>query len=416
MFQKRRIWGVVLVAVLVVSSLAGFGCGNEPVADDGGDPGGGDTKEPITIGIPLPLTGSKAAFGEIKKNSYLMALEEINAAGGINGHELRFDIQDTQGKAEVAQAIVEDFISNKGYPMIAGGYSSTVTYAIAMTAQKYRIPYLSDTGAADKITQQGWEYEFRLNPPSSMYNTGLNGFLLEVVEPTSAAILYEHSDFGTSTAAAFEEWAGENGVEIVLKEGYESGALDFKPILSVIKEEDPDVVYMVSYVMDAAQLMKQAKELQLSPKLFAGAAAGFALPEFVENAAGASEYVVTGTLWSPQVSYPGAQEYFDQYYEKYGSYTEYHGAEAYSTAYVIKDVLERAEAFEPEAIREALEETDLMTVFGPVRFQDFDGYTNQNSTPTLVMQVINGKHETIWPLEAASTEYIYPVPDWDERK
>ena len=96
-------------------------------------------------------------------------------------------------------------------------------------------------------------------------------------------------------------------MKLLVKEKYEKGAVDFRPILSKVKSERPDVIYMVSYVMDAALLMKQIKELRIDAKLFAGGAAGFAIPEFIESAKDASEYVVTATLWSPQVAYPGSQ-------------------------------------------------------------------------------------------------------------
>ena len=85
------------------------------------------------------------------------------------------------------------------------------------------------------------------------------------------------------------------------------GSVDFKPILSKVRTVHPDVIYMVSYVMDASLLMKQIKELRIDAKLFCDGAAGFAIPEFIENAQDASEYVVSATLWTPQVKYPGAQ-------------------------------------------------------------------------------------------------------------
>jgi branched-chain amino acid transport system substrate-binding protein len=97
-------------------------------------------------------------------------------------------------------------------------------------------------------------------------------------------------------------------------------------------------------------------------------------------------------------------------------YPSYHGAEAYSALYVIKDVLERAKAWTPDDIRVAMKATNMMTAFGPVKFEDKEGYTNQNFMDTLVMQVINGQHETIWPEKYASKKYVYPMPPWRDRK
>ena len=205
-------------------------------------------------------------------------------------------------------------------------------------------------------------------------------------------------------------------MKVLLKEKYEKGAVDFKPILSKVKAANPDVIYMVSYVMDAALLMRQIKELRIDSRLFAGGAAGFDIPEFVGNAKEAAEYVVTATLWSPQVSYPGAREFADKYKAKHGSFPSYHGAEAYAMTYLLKDVLERAASMKPEDINKALKATKMMTAFGPIQFQDKDGFQNQNFMETLVRQVIKGEHQAIWPKRIASANYIYPIPRWRDRK
>ncbi len=118
----------------------------------------------------------------------------------------------------------------------------------------------------------------------------------------------------------------------------------------------------------------------------------------------------------PQIAYPGAKQFAEKYKNLYNEYPSYHGAEAYSALYVIKDVLSRAKSWKADDIRAAFKATNTMTAFGPVKFEDKDGYTNQNFMDTLVMQVIKGKHETIWPKKYASAKYVYPIPKWRERK
>lgn len=126
--------------------------------------------------------------------------------------------------------------------------------------------------------------------------------------------------------------------------------------------------------------------------------------------------MVTATLWSPQVNYPGAKEFAEKYKKRYGDYPSYHGAEAYSALYIIKDVLERAKNWTPEEIRKAMKATNMITAFGPIKFEDKAGYQNQNFMDTLVLQVIKGEHETIWPEKYASKRYIYPIPRWRDRR
>ena len=370
----------------------------------------------LKFGIPLPLTGPQAKFGEIEKNSYEIALGEINAAGGIKGKKVALEFEDSQGKPEVTRSIAEKLIDVKKQPVTFGEYSSSCSKAFAAVAEERKVSYLVVTGATDDITQQKYKYVFRMNPSNAYYASGLISFFKEVVKPASIAILYESSDFGTSGAEDMVKQAEKAGMKVLVKEKYEKGAVDFKPILSKVKAERPDVIYMVSYVMDAALLMKQIKELRIDAKLFAGGAAGFAIPEFTQNAKDAAEYVVSATLWSPQVTYPGAREFAEKYKKLFKDYPSYHGAEAYSALYILKDVLTRAKSPAPEDIRLAMKATNMVTAFGPIKFEDKEGYTNQNFMDTLVMQVINGQLETIWPQKYASKKYNYPIPRWRDRK
>jgi len=369
-----------------------------------------------SFSIPLPLTGTNAKFGEIEKQAYEIAMEEINGAGGIKGKKVSLEFEDSQGKPEISRSIVEKLVDVKKQPVIFGEYSSACSKAVAAVSEERKVPYLVVTGATDDITQQNYKYIFRLNPTNAYYASGLMSFLREVVKPASIAILYESSDFGTSGAEDMVKQAEKFPMKVLMKEQYQAGAVDFKPILSKVKAARPDMIYMVSYVMDATLLMRQIKELRIDAKLYAGGAAGFAIPEFLQGAKEAAEYVVSATLWSPQVAYPGAKEFAEKYKKRFKDYPSYHGAEAYSALYIIKDVLTRAKAWTPDDIRDAMKTTHMMTAFGPIRFEDKEGYTNQNFMDTLVLQVIKEQFETIWPQKYATKKYVYPIPRWRDRK
>ena len=209
------------------------------------------------------------------------------------------------------------------------------------------------------------------------------------------------------------------GIQLLLKEQYAAGAIDFKPLLTKVKSLNPDMVYMVSYVMDASLLMRQAKELNINPKLFMGGGAGFTLPEFAKSAGKSSDYVYSATLWSENLKgtdYPGAKEYFDRFRKRYGSDTEYHGAEAYASMLVVADALKRAKSFELAAVRDALAATDMKTAFGPVKFVSYGKKTQQNRLPTFLVQWQKGKLETVWPASVATRKYAYPTPPWKNRR
>ncbi|MDQ1334187.1 MAG: branched-chain amino acid transport system substrate-binding protein [Thermodesulfobacteriota bacterium] len=367
--------------------------------------------ESVKVGVVLPLTGSQAKFGEIEKLSFDLALEEINAAGGINGKKLELVMEDDTGRPEVGRSVVEKLITKDKVIMIGGGYSSSVTYAVAGVCQQNQMPFLVNTGSADKITTSGWDYIYRLNPPVSKYADSIETLLAAKVKPKTAAILYENSLFGTEGAKSFEETCKKLEIKVLLKEGYEHGGIDYKPVLTNIKQLNPDILYMVSYIMDASLLMKQAKEMKLTPKMFIGGAAGFTLPEFVQNAGVASEKVISATLWHEVLPFPGAMDYYKKFVAKYNKPTEYHGAEAYAACYVIADVLKRAKSFKNTDVKQALSETDMMTVFGPVKFTTWGEMKNQNIATTYVVQWIDGKLELVWPAAQATKPFVYPV-DW----
>ncbi len=403
----------LLVSLLVIAGLA-VGLSSCGKSESG----------PIKIGVLLPLTGPQANFGEMEKNSFELAKEEINAKGGIDGRPIEFVYEDDTGKPDVGRAGAEKLIVQDKVPMLAGGYSSSVTFAAAAVAQQHRIPFLVNTGSVDKITEpEAFDlttndgdkfYIYRVNPPVSEYASGLEGLLKDVVKPSSAFIIHENSAFGTKGAKSFAKTCDKLGIKVLGNESYSSGTVDFKPLLMNARKTNPDMVYMISYVMDAALLMKQSRELGFTtPKLFVGAGAGFTMPAFKENAGEASEGVISATLWHQTLPIKGAKEYYDKYIKKYGGDgPDYHGAEAYSAAYVIADVLTRCKGeYTPETIKKALDETNMMTIFGPVKFTSYGKKIHQNKMDTYVVQWINGELKLIWPKNLANAKFMYPI-DW----
>jgi len=378
--------------------------------------GGALAADGIKVGVLLPLTGSQAKFGEIEKRSYEMAAEEINAKGGVNGKKIELLFEDDTGKPDVGRSGVEKLISREKVPVITGGYSSSVTAAAAPVAQQFKVPFVICTGSADDVTEKGYDYVFRVNPPASEYPNAVKSFLQGVGKDVkTVALLYENSAFGQSSSKSFEKDAQDLGLKILVKEGYQAGAIDFKPILTKVKAANPDMIYMVSYVMDASLLMRQSKELRINPKMFIGGGAGFTLPEFAKSAGDAADGVFSATLWVDTLPFPGAKEYAAKFRKKYGSETEYHGAEAYAAMYVVADALKRAKSITPKDVRDALAATDMMTAFGPVKFVSYGKKTQQNKLDTYMVQWQKGNLEAVWPTSVATKKYIYPTPPWDKR-
>jgi branched-chain amino acid transport system substrate-binding protein len=284
-----------------------------------------------------------------------------------------------------------------------------VTFSVAGLAQENRIPFLINTASDDKITEQGWDYVFRLNPPGSEYTSGIESFLADVVKPKTAAIIHEDSVHGRNSAEFFRKTCNKLDIQVLMAEGYEHGVEDFKPILTKVKELNPDIVFMSSYVADGSTIMIEARQMKITPKIFLGGATGFTMPEFVQYAGVASEKVLTATLWHQALPLPGAMAYFTSFSSRYNKEPDYHGAEAYAAAYVIKDVLQRATSFAPEDIKKSLENTRLKTLFGPVSFTSYGKKINQNKLTSYVVQWQFSRLKLVWPKNLANADYAYPV-------
>ncbi|QKY68288.1 ABC transporter substrate-binding protein [Lentibacillus sp. CBA3610] len=384
--------------VLIIS-----GCNSENASSEG------DT---IKIGAVLPMTGGNAVFGEKFEQAYTMAAEEINEAGGVNGKEIEIVIEDSEGDAQNARSATEKLVSDDGILALTGGRSSGVTLVEAQVAEENQIPYLIDHGSSDLATMEGYTYVYRLNPTAGMYPNALLDYFNEN-PPESIAHINVDNAFGEAVYDyGLQGYVENSDVEYEMFE-YTAGELDLKPIMEQAKGLNPEVVLMTSgNDNDAAQLMMAANEASLSPELFVGTGAGHSIMGFAEQAGDLSETVLTAGPWHGDKNDEEYQAFFDKFTETYGNEPGEHEIEGYTAIYVLADAFERAEELNRESVLSALDSTDLDTIFGPIKFEDFDGYTNQNRAITDVSQWINGKMVTVYPEDQAQQELV-PFQGWD---
>ncbi|MGD8284033.1 MAG: ABC transporter substrate-binding protein [Desulfobacterales bacterium] len=374
----------------------------------------GSASEPLVIGVPH---SEAYTYANMMKNSFEMALEMINTQGGIKGRPLKLVYANDQGKPKPGEKAIVELVEKNGAVMLVGAYQSSNTIFMARMADKLDRPLLVCTAADDRITQRKWKNVYRLNPPAQGYTNGLEDFFLNNIKPKSMAIVYENSPYGTSGAMRMMWFCRGNDIELRAIEPYHKERLKpdyFKRIVARLQENPPDVIYMVSYLKDGAMLVKNIRDAKLN-SLLCGGAGGFTSPKFIAAAGASAEHLLTATLWTVCLQYPGTKEYYDQYTEKYGSSPDYHGAEAYSALLVAADALKRADSYSPASIRAALDKTDLMTPFGPVKFTSYDKFERQNNLPTQVLQIIDGEFECVWPQKLASANFTAP-PEWRIKK
>lgn len=365
---------------------------------------------PIVIGVPLPLSGKQMQDGKMMKDTFEMAKETINAQGGIHGRPLNLVYGDDEGKEETGEKIIKELVTKSKATLLVGGHTSGPTYAMAKVANRLNVPFLISTASADKITQKRWKNIYRLNPPVSEYTKGLEDFWVKNRKPKSISIIYEESMFGINGATYMMEFCQENGIALHTTIAYDKNRTEpayFRSILASQKAEPPDIIYMVSRLEDGVVLVKTIREMGIDV-LLCGGAGGFTNPEFIARAGEAADGLITATLWTHQVQYPGAKTYYDQFIKRYHYSPDYHGVEAYAALQVVADVLKRAKSLKPKDIRTALDDTFLMTPFGPVKFYNYDDFERQNTIRTMVLQVAIGRFEVIWPPDMATAPFVPP--------
>ncbi len=367
----------------------------------------------IVIGV---VHWEKFAYAEMMQNSYTMALESINRAGGIKGRPLKLVYADDRGDRRGGETAVTELVKQQGAVMLIGGYASANTLYTARTANRLDRPFLVCTAADDRITQREQINVYRLNPPAGEYTKGLQAFLTERVSPRTMAIVYENSPYGTGGAMNMMWFCRENDIELMAIIPYfkERASSDyFERILAPLKYHSPDVIFMVSYLKDAVQLVAKIRGMKFHA-LLCGGAGGFTHYKFIEMAKTSGDRLVTAALWAPETGFRGAEAYYRTYMQKFGTTPDYHGAEAYTAVLVAAEALRNAEGLAPEQIRAALDRIDMETPFGPVRFTAYGNYQRQNQADTLVLQITGGHFATIWP-ESLSEQRFQPPLYWQGR-
>ena len=409
MRKHSRFGFAVAVLALLVTALPG-------AAADG----------TLKIGAPQPMTGADASFGDKFKKAYTLAVGEINAAGGVNGKKLEILIEDHQAKNALAATVAEKLITQEKVLILTGGRASGQAVEIASVAQRLKTPYLVDHPSADIVTAKGFEWVFRNNPTGSIYPQAFNKFISEVpgAMPKSAAVIYDNTVFGKTIANSAMTFLKSKNVPIVNDEAYPVNTLDFKPIVTKVKPNNPDFVLMVAVsTTDAILLTRHAKEIGLKPRAFVGFGGGFGVEDFAKQLGELSENVFSSAAWSGNPNDPKVKAFYATFEKKYGIHPKEHEVEGYSAIYIIADALKRAKLTgdldaDREAIRQALLKTDMTTVFGKVKFGNWAGplgdpYTNQNiysPDHSVLAQWRGGKLLNVWPKANAETTAVFPEP------
>jgi branched-chain amino acid transport system substrate-binding protein len=359
----------------------------------------------VKIGFINTMTGAEAPIGENLTNGVDMAVEDL----AKKGVKITLVKQDDTGKPDKAMGAMEQLATGDEVAMIVGPYTSANANAVAKLAEQYKVPQIVPAAAKEEITKQGYKYVFRVNGPAHQYAQSLLDAALTFGKPKTIAFIYESTDFGNSVSAAGKAYAQAKGLQIVGDEAYQKGAADYRSTLTKMKAANPDLVFMVSYVADAILLMRQSREIGLKPQGFLGGGAGFDTAQF-QSEADISTNVFSVTQWTPESS-KASKDFAERYKAKYGKKPTYHAACAYAAMMVAGDVASKTGG-NREKIREALDTGSWTGIMDEVKFEDYEGFTNQNKLVMPVIQYQGGQSVTVYPAKAAQAKAVYPFPGW----
>ena len=369
----------------------------------------------IKIGVITSLTGSQAAFGEAHKNGYSIALDQINAKGGVLGKKVELDWYDDQSKPDQAVQGVSKLVDQDHVAMLLGAYSSENTKAIIGPVTTHQVPLLIPTATADNVMDSKSPWVFRICAGANAYAKEWIAFLKKNGDPKTMVIVYEKTNFGQANMQAMKEAATAAGISVLATEEYEAKAPDYKAVLRRVKDKNPDVIYFCSYLLDATTLMRQSMEVDLNPKYYTAAGTGFSAAEFptAKGAGRNAEFTLSVSQWLPEAPWPGSKEFDAEYFKRYNSHPQYHAMQAYQSLMTAVEAINKAKSLDAAKIRDAIKNLNLKTsAFGPIKF-DANG---QNQHPVIITQVQGGQYKVVYPLDIAQAKPIIPAPKWTQRK
>jgi len=273
------------------------------------------SSEPILLGVSGPLTGPNAQYGAQWKQGFDQALDEIHAAGGINGRKLAYVFEDSQSDPRQSVAIAQKFVSDPRIVMELGDFSSPASMAASPIYQRGGLVQFGFTNSHPDFTKGGdfmWSTsvsQAEEQPLLALYAVGHLGL-------KKLAVLHLNTDWGRTSRDHFVAAAKGHGAEVVITEGYIAEERDFRSTLVRVRDASPDGLIMISYYSDGALIARQARQLGLKQVICA--ASSVYSPKFLELGGEAVEDVHLGTRYFPEDPRPEVRKFVGGFKAKYG--------------------------------------------------------------------------------------------------
>lgn len=401
---QRRLYTAFFALCLLAAAWLGHG-------------GVARAQDVITFGAALSLTGRTATEGRLVKEGYDIYVKHINARGGIvvggKPYKVAIKYYDDQSDANTSAKLYEKLIVEDGIKLLLGPYSSGITFPASAVAEKYRVPMVVAHAAASAIYERGFKYLFATLTSVDQYTQNMIRMAAEASpRGQRIALIHENVLFpqqGIDGAAAQAKAAK---LDVVYKEAYPSGTKDFSSMLAAIKGRNPDVLIAGGYTGDMIVLARQIAEQGIELKMV-GFLLGPTLPGFVEALSTRAEGLLEPIQWSATMPWKDeifgwtAAEFADLCQKETGHVCDYHPPQSAAALQVYQRALERAGSLDPERVRDALARTDMMSFYGPIKFNE----KGQNIAKGMsVIQIQQGKPVVVYPVKGAQGKFIYPIP------
>jgi branched-chain amino acid transport system substrate-binding protein len=322
--------------------------------------------DPYWVGVSGPLTGQDAQYGEQWKRGFDLALDQINGSGGIHGHPLRYDFEDSRSDPRQAVAIAQKFVGDDRILLELGDLSSGASMAASPIYQRAGLVQFGFTNSHPDFTKGGdfmWSTaisQAEEQPLLAQYATGGLGF-------RKIAVLYLNTDWGRTSEDIFAKAAQAHGAQIVAAEGYQPDEKDFRATLTRVRSANPDSIVLISYYSDGAQIVRQARAEGV--RLPIAAVGSVYSPKFIELGGDAVNGVYTESNFYPADPRPEVQSFVARYRAKYGADPDTFAARAYDAMILAGELLRRYGTTRA-AVHDGLAKIDNVpsVIFGHFRF------------------------------------------------
>jgi branched-chain amino acid transport system substrate-binding protein len=300
--QTTRIFRVLLI--LTISALSALSWSCRP-----------QSKEPIRVGAVLALTGSASVWGENSKEGIELALEELNAAGGVNGTPIRVIYEDSKSEPRAAVDALRKVISSDKVPVVIGDIASSNVLAMSPVAESEKVVLISPGASNPDISNAG-DYIFRNFPSDALEGQVDAEYAYRQLGWRKIAVLNIRNAYGEGISRVFKRAFAELGGALGLEDAFDQGTIDFRAQLTKLKDIAPNGVFLAGYPDEMARLLIQAKELQIKTPFLSTQA--FDDAQVLKIAGRSAEGVIFSTPAPPSDADPKATEFRQNYRRKFG--------------------------------------------------------------------------------------------------